>query len=209
MDAHGWAAGVMTALRWVAHVLAVQALLVLGTLAGGVVLGLAPALDAGGRVLARLPAGDPSPHVWAEFWRAWRAGWRRANVVAAPLAAVGALLAVDAWVVTAADGPVRAALGLGLGIVGAWTLVVLAYLPAVLRRYCDPAPAAWRFLALAPALGPGTALAVLLAAVVWAATCWVAPPVAVLGGLAVPLLATGWLVDVRLDRLDARVSAAT
>lgn len=204
MDAHGWAAGVMTALRWVGHVLAVQALLALGTLAGGVVLGLAPALDAGGRVLARLTAGAPSTHVWRDFWAAWRGGWRRANLLAAPLWAVGALLVVDAWVVTAADGPVRAALGVGLGLATAWTVVVLAYLPAVLRRYEDPAPAAWRFLALSPALGPGTALGVLVAVAVWAATCWVAPPVAVLGGAAVPLLATGWLVDARLDRLDAR-----
>ena len=204
MDVHGWTSGVMTALRWVAHVLAVQALVVVGTLAGGVVLGLLPALAAGGRVLARLPAGDPSEHVWHDFWAAWRAGWRRANLLGAPLWAVAALLVLDAWVLTAVQGPVRAALGAGLALVAAWTAVVAAYLPPVLRRYDAPSSAAWRFLALSPALGPGTALGVLAVVVVWTATCWVAPYVAVLGGLSVPLLATGWLVDVRLDRLDAR-----
>jgi len=204
VDAQGWTGGVMTALRWVAHLLAVQALVVVGTLAGGVVLGLFPALDAGGRVLARLPAGTPSEHVWHDFWHAWRAGWRRAVLVGAPLWLVAAVLAADAWALSAAQGPVRAVLAAGLGLVTAWAVVVLAYAAPVLRRYRAPLPATWRFLVLAPALGPGTAVGVLGVAAVWAATCWVAPPLAVLGGAAVPLLATGWLVDVRLDRLDAR-----
>jgi len=194
----------MTGLRWAAHVVAAQLLLVLGTLAGAGVLGLFPALDAAGRLLARLPAGDPSPHVWRDFWVAWRGGWRRANLVGAPLWAVALLLVVDVQVVGAAHGAARAALGTGLVVAGAWLVVVLAHVAPVLRRYDDPAPATWRFLALTPALGPGTALGVLVVLVVWAATYWVAPVLVPLGGAAVPLLATGWLVDVRLDRLDAR-----
>ena len=203
MDAHGGVAGAMTGLRWVAHLLAVQALVVVGTLAGGVLLGLFPALDAGGRVLARLPAGEPSEHVWHDFWAGWRAGWRRANLLAAPLWAVTGLLAVDAWVLTAVQGPARAVLAAGLLVTAAWAAVAAAHLPPVLRRYRDGPAAAWRFLALSPALGPGTALGVLAVVVAWVATCWVAPVLVPLAGLAVPLLATGWLVDVRLDRTDA------
>ncbi|MBT0994207.1 DUF624 domain-containing protein [Cellulomonas sp. DKR-3] len=203
----GWAGRVMGVLRWVEHLVLAQLLLLLGTLAGGVVLGLFPALDAAGRLLARLPAGDPSTSVWRDFWSAWRAGFRRANVVGAPLWAVGALLVVDGGVAALLDGPGRAALVVGLVVVAAWTALVVAFVPPVLRRYDDAALATWRFLLLAPALSPGTSVAVVVTLTAIAATAWFVPVVGVLVGASVALLASGWLVDARLDRIDTRTGS--
>ncbi|GIG31391.1 hypothetical protein Col01nite_05500 [Cellulomonas oligotrophica] len=204
----GWAGRVMVWLRWVAHVVAVQLLLVLGTLAGGVVLGLLPSLDAAGRLLAALTAGTPSTHVWRDFWHAWRAGLRRLNLLGAPLWPAAALLVADAAVLEALDGAPAAALQAVLVIATSWLAVVLAWLPPVARRYDDTAPRTWRLLLLAPLLGPGTALGVLVVVVVWGLTLVVAPVLAPLVGVTAPLLATGWLVDVRLDRIDAAAATA-
>ena len=86
-------------------------LVVLGTLAGAVVLGAYPALAAGGGLLARLAAGAPSEHLWREFWSAYRAGFRRLNLLGAPLTVGFVLLALDASVLAAASpGPTKAAL---------------------------------------------------------------------------------------------------
>ncbi len=203
MEGFGWADKVMRWLRVLVHLVATHVLMVVGTLAGGVVLGTLPALDAGGRLLARITEGEPSEHLWHDFWRAWRDGFRRANVIGAPLWGVAALLLLDTWVVSAATGSTRAALGIGLAVATAWFTVVVAHVAPVLRRYDDPPGATWRFLALAPALSPGTALGVVAVAVVWGLTVTVAPVLVPLVGVTVPLLASGWLVDVRLDRIDA------
>lgn len=200
----GWAGRVMGALRWVEHLVLAQLLLVLGTLAGGVVLGLFPALDAAGRLLARLAAGDPSTSVWRDFWSVWRSGFRRDNVVGAPLWAVGALLVLDGGVAALLDGPARAALVVGLVVVATWTALVVAFVPPVLRRYDDAAVPTWRFLLLAPALSPGVSVAVVVTLTAVAATAWLVPVVGVLAGASTALLASGWLVDTRLDRIDAR-----
>ncbi|QCB92824.1 YesL family protein [Cellulomonas shaoxiangyii] len=200
----GWAGRVMTVLRAVAHVVAAQLLLVLGTLAGGVVLGLFPSLHAAGALLARVADGAPSEHVWRDFWAAWRGALRRLNVLGAPLWAVAVLLWLDGVALGVLTGPVRAAAGLGLALAGAWTVVVLAHLAPVTRRYDDSPARTWRFLLLAPAVSPGTSVAVLAAVAVWALTCAVVPALLPLAGVAAPLLATGWLVDVRLRRIDAR-----
>lgn len=200
----GWAGRVMTVLRALAHVVAAQLLLVLGTLAGGVVLGLVPSLHAAGALLARVAAGMPSAHVWHDFWAHWRADWRRLNLLGAPFGGVAVLLWLDAVALGVLTGPARAAAALGLALVGAWALVALAHLAPVARRYDAAAAPTWRFLLLAPALSPGTSLGVIAAVAVWALTCAAVPVLVPLAGVTVPLLATGWLVDVRLDRIDAR-----
>ncbi|MFS0705432.1 YesL family protein [Cellulomonas sp. 179-A 9B4 NHS] len=203
-EAVGWAARVMTVLRALAHVVAAQLLLALGTLAGGVVLGLVPSLHAAGTLLARVAAGAPSEHLWRDFWATWRGGWRRCNVLGAPLWAVAVLLWLDAVALGVLTGPARAAAGVGLALAGAWAVVVLAHVAPVTRRYTDSPARTWRFLVLAPAIGPGTSLGVLAAVTVWVLTCAAVPVLVPLAGVTVPLLVTGWLVDVRLDRLDAR-----
>lgn len=200
-DVPGWAGGVMAALRWVTRLVEANVLVVLGTLAGGVLLGLGPALRAGSAVLLD-PAHAESP--WRGFWATWASGWRRTNLLFGPFWACGALLWADSAVVAAATGPARAAFQLGLGLAVAWGAVVLAWWPRVVLRYDDGARAVWRYLLLAPGLGPGTTAGVLV--VLAATTLAVAgvPLAGALAGLAFPLWATGRLVDDRLARPAAR-----
>lgn len=200
----GWAGRVMGVLRVVTHVVGVNALVLLGTLAGLVVLGLLPALDAGGRLLARLADGSPSEHLWHDFWSTYRSGWRRANLLGAPVWPIGALLSVDAAVVRVVEGPAAAVLAAGVLALGAWFSVALLTLVAVVRRYDEPPGRTWRFVALFPLLSPATAVAVLVVLAAVTLSVLALPVLGPLVGIALPLLAGGWLVDRRLDTLDAR-----
>jgi uncharacterized membrane protein YesL len=197
----GWAGGVMLGLRWVTLLVEVNVMVLLGTLAGGVVLGLGPALRAGSAV-ARAMTSEPTP--WRTFWRIWRNELGRSVLLFAPLVAVGLLLWFDGVALRIMDGPARAALQLGLVVVGAWTAVVLAYWPRVTLRYDRDLGSTWRFLLLAPMLGPATSLAVLVVVAATALALWAAPVLGLLVGVSFPLWATGRLVDDRLDLIDAR-----
>ncbi|WP_421734806.1 YesL family protein [Cellulomonas sp.] len=204
----GWAGRVMVFLRVGTQLVAVNVLVVLGTLAGGIVLGAYPALGAGGSVLARLAAGTPSEHLWSDFWAGYRSGFRRLNVLGAPLTVGFLLLALDASVLAAASaGPARAALTVGVVALTGYLLVALATLVPVARRYEGvPATRTWRFVAVAPLLSPLTGLAVLAALAVLAVTFAQVTVLLPLVGLSLPLLVSGWLVDQRLTALDARVA---
>ncbi|MEU2201633.1 DUF624 domain-containing protein [Isoptericola sp. NPDC019482] len=202
----GWAGGVMLALRWVTLLVEISAMVVLGTLAGGVLLGLGPALRAGGVVAARMTA-EPTP--WRTFWRAWRDGLGRSAALFAPVWVVGALLWLDGAALGLLDGPARALLTGGLLAVGAWGAVVLACWPAVVTRYRSRAAATWRLLLLLPLLAPTTALAVLVVTAAVLAAAWAVPLLAALVGPGFWLWATGRLAADRLDRIDAQVSAGT
>jgi len=209
----GWAGGVMLALRWATLLVEVTAMVVLGTLAGGVLLGLGPALRAGGVVAARMTA-EPTP--WRTFWRTWRDGFGRTAALFAPVWVVGGLLWLDGSALlggsTLLDGPAllggsgRAVLTGGLLAVGAWGAVVLACWPVVVARYASGPVATWRFLLLLPLLGPTTSLAVLVVTAALLAAAWALPLLAVLVGPGFWLWATGRLAADRLDRIDAQVS---
>lgn len=206
--AGGWAGRVMVFLRVGTQLVAVNALVLLGTLAGTVVLGAYPALAAGGGLLARLTAGAPSEHLWREFWSAYRAGFRRLNLLGAPLTAGFALLALDASVLAAASpGPTKAVLTVGVVALTAYLVLALVTLVPVARRYDDvPAARTWRFVAVAPLLSPVTSLAVLAVLLVLAVTFGYITVLLPLVGLSLPLLASGWLVEQRLIALDARTA---
>ncbi|WP_109209024.1 MULTISPECIES: DUF624 domain-containing protein [Microbacterium] len=192
-DVPGWAGVVMLVLRAVTQLVGVHVLIVLGTLAGGVVAGLAPAATAARSITAHLADGTAGLAMWREFWRAWRESFRRANLLALPFWGAAVLLAVDAWAVAHSDGAVRAAMGIALVVVSVYAVVALAYLPVVAGEFDDPWAASVRYLLLAPALHPGRGLAILvsLAAIGWVYA--VVAPVAVLFGLALPVLVTGWI----------------
>lgn len=202
-EAAGWAGRVMVFLRVAAHVVGVNLLVVAGALLGLVVGGLFPALAAGGRLLARAVAGDPSEHLGREFWSAYRSGFRRHALLGIPFWVVGALLTVDAAVVQVAEGPVAGAMLAGLTVVGAWATVALAHLFPVTRRTDDGLLATWRFVALAPLLSPLTGLAVLVTLAALAVVATQLTVLVPLAGLSLPLLLSGWLVDHRLDALEA------
>ncbi|MCA5892510.1 DUF624 domain-containing protein [Isoptericola sp. NEAU-Y5] len=197
----GWAGGVMAVLRWVTLLVEINVMVVLGTLAGGVLAGLGPALRAGSEAAAATTDG-PTP--WRTFWRTWRAELGRANLLFAPVWVVAALLWLDGVAVTLLSGPARSVLQVGLVVAMAWSAVALAYWPRVVGRYGDGAARTWRFLLLAPLLGPTTTLAVVVVLGATALAGAALPLVAVLAGVSFPLWATARLVDDRLDRIDAR-----
>ncbi|MFC8598780.1 DUF624 domain-containing protein [Isoptericola sp. NPDC057191] len=199
----GWSGGVMLALRWATLLVEVTAMVALGTLAGGVLLGLGPALRAGGVVAGRMTA-EPTP--WHTFWRTWREGFGRTNALFAPVWAVAALLWCDGVVLHLLDGPARAVLQAGLLVVGAWATVVLACWPVVVARYARGVVETWRLLLLLPLLAPATSLAVLVVAAVVLIAAGVLPLLAVLAGPAFWLWATARLATDRLDRIDAQVA---
>ncbi len=203
-DVPGWAGRVMTVLRFVTQAVAINLLILAGTLAGLVVAGLAPALHAGGTLLARLVDGDPSDHLWRDFWAAWSGSWRRTTLLGLPLVAAALVLLLDAQVLRVMDGPAAVALRTGGVLVTAWVVVVTAYLPAVTRRYDEPWAPTWRFLVLAPALAPLTAVAMLVTCTVVVVTLVYVPVLGPLVGISAPLLATGLLADGHLDRLDTQ-----
>ncbi|KQY24189.1 hypothetical protein ASD16_01090 [Cellulomonas sp. Root485] len=204
----GWAGRVMVFLRVGTQLVAVNVLVVLGTLLGAVVLGAYPALAAGGGLLARLVGGSPSEHLWRDFWSAYRSGFRRLNLLGAPLTAGFVLLALDASVLAAASpGPTKAVLTVGVVALTTYLVLALLALVPVARRYDDvPATRTWRFVAVAPLVSPVTSLAVAAVLVVLAVTFTYITVLVPLIGLSLPLLASGWLVDQRLNTLDARTS---
>lgn len=197
----GWAGGVMAALRWATLVVEVAVMVLLGTLAGGVLLGLGPALHAGSVVTARM-AAEPTP--WRTFWRTWRADFARSNLQFAPAWVVGVLLWFDGVALRVLAGPAAALATGGLVLVAAWCAVATAYWPRVVARYDRGPLETWRFLLLAPLLGPTTSLATLVVGGALLLAAYLLPLAAVLVGPAFWLWATGRLVDDRLDRIDAR-----
>lgn len=203
-DEMGWTGGVMRVLRRVTRLVEINVLFLLGTLVGGVVLGVWPAFRAASAVLLD---GDPADSPWLPFWRVWREGWRRANALGAPLSVAGVVLLLDFLLLGQMDGPVRAALQLGLVLVGAWTAVVLAYWPRVVLRYEQRALETWRFLLLSPALGPGTAVGTVVVLAVCGLVSSVIPLFGLLAGASVPLWLCGRMVDERLNRVDETAAA--
>jgi uncharacterized membrane protein YesL len=199
VDEIGWTGGVMRVLRRVTRLVEINVLVLLGTLAGGVVLGVWPAVRAASALLLD---GDPADSPWRLFWRVWRDGWRRANVLGAPLSVAGVVLLLDFLLLAQMDGPLRAALQAGLVVVGVWTAVVLAYWPRVVLRYDRPTFHMWRFLLLSPALGPGTAVGAVVVLGVCGLVAYVVPLLGLLAGIAVPLWLSGLMVDERLNRMD-------
>lgn len=198
----GWAGGVMLGLRWVTLLVELNLMVLLGTLAGGVVLGLGPALHAGGVVAAGMTA-EPAP--WRTFWRRWRTDFGRTNALFAPVWAVALLLWFDGVALRLLEGPARAGLQVGLLVVGVWLAVVLAYWARVAGRYDRGVGETWRFLLLVPLLGPTTSLAILVVLGATALAVSTLPVLVVLVGASFPLWATGRLADDRLDRIDGLV----
>ncbi|MEU1972575.1 DUF624 domain-containing protein [Microbacterium sp. NPDC019599] len=192
-DVPGWAGVVMAVLRVVTQLVGINLLMIAGTLAGGVVAGLAPAASAARALTARLATTDPSTSLWRDFWSHWRARFVRANLLALPFWGAGMLVAADVWMLGAAQGAVRAAMGAALLVVVLYLAVALAYLPIVAGEHADPWAPSVRFVLLAPALFPARGFAILAVLAAVGLVYWFVPPIALLFGAALPLLLTGML----------------
>lgn len=199
-EAPGWAGRVMWMLRLGTQLVGVHVLGLLGTLAGGVLLGAAPALAQVGTLAAEVAHGRPVEHLWRTFWAGWRSDFRRANVIAVPFWAAAALLLLDSWVVQATAGTTRVVLVVGLVLVSGYVLIAACYLPLVVTRYRDTPGRSWRFLAVVPALFPFTGLGILVCAVAVAAVYIALPVLGALLGAALPLALAGRLTQAALSR---------
>lgn len=206
-DVGGWAGGVMRGLQVVAQVVGINLLILLGSLAGLVLVGTFPALRAGSGLLARLVRRDPSERLWREFWRDYRSCLGRDAVLGAPFWGIGAFLLADVTILHAArssDVP-TATSAIMLGAVlalSAYALLVLVWFVPALRRYRHGFGATWRLALLGPALSLPLTLAMLVTLAAFAFVALSLPVVVPLMGVSLPLLLTGWLVDRRLDELD-------
>lgn len=196
----GWADRVMSVLRVLVQLVLVNAMLVLGTLAGGVILGAAPAAASAGAIATDLVRGRAVDWPWRSFWQEWARSWKRANLVAAPFWFVLAALLLDSWILQSAAGGIRVVLGLGLVLLAAWSAVALCYLPRVVSAHKDSVLRTWTFLVLAPGLFPATAAACLVCVAAVAAVTWFVPLAGVLLGGAVLLGLTGRLVAMTMVR---------
>ncbi len=205
----GWSGRIMVWLRVLAQLIAVQLLMVLGTVLGLFVVGLGPAATSGSALLRRIVDGDPSDAVWRDFWRGYATHLRRAALVVAPLVLVVALAVYEVLVLLAnASGPLAAVMIGAVGAMGAYAIAALAYAPHVLRRYTDGPGATLRFVAVAPLLSPLTAIGSVVTTVTLTIVGLKWPFVLVLAGLSIPLLLVGLLVDAWLDKVDRRADAS-
>lgn len=130
-------------LDWVMRLVAINLLWIAGTLAGVVIVGIAPATVAAYWLLREYSLGR-RPQPWHGFWQQWRAelgqSQRRLGI---PLATVIVLVF---YLITAANqsGSLFRGLTLGLGLLLGLYVATLLYLPAVLNHYSIDAVAAWK-----------------------------------------------------------------
>jgi uncharacterized membrane protein YesL len=89
-----WALRAHAACDWLFWVMTVNALWYVFTLAGGIVLGAAPATVAAAELTRRRLRGEAFPAI-RTFAAAWRREFWRANAVLAPVLIVGAILAIN------------------------------------------------------------------------------------------------------------------
>jgi uncharacterized membrane protein YesL len=97
----GWAIRAQQGCEWILWVVQIQAAWLIGTLAGGIVLGIAPASVAAATLTRRRLRGEAFGFVRA-FAHAWRAEFVRANVLVMPVLVATVILAIEAVAVTSA-----------------------------------------------------------------------------------------------------------
>lgn len=170
-----------------------QALWVIGTLAGGVILGWAPATMAAADAARRAERGERI--TLRNAARVWRSTFWRSQITLGPPAL---LLVLAAGALTAADAPLAARLPAGLASIA--LLAAMVHIPLVDLRHRVPAGAVLaRAALLALAQAHTTALlgAVL---VLWGAILLSLPGLIPFLGAGVALLVSQHLVGRTLDR---------
>lgn len=93
----GWAQRVMVFLNVATQLVLINVLWLLGTLAGGVVLGVLPASVSAARLVTALFLGSPSDALWRDFWLWWQHSWASAHRRGWPFGVVVVLSVADLW----------------------------------------------------------------------------------------------------------------
>lgn len=184
----------------VLRALVIQALWLLGTLVGGVVLGWAPATMAAVDAAACAERGEPIR--WGRAARIWRKTFLRSQVT---LGLPGLFVLAAAWAALSSAVPLAAAFSLGAVLVV--LTAAIAHIPDLELRYDLRATRVFgRAVVLALAQAPSS-LVLLAVLVLWAAIVAALPGLAPFLGVAVPLLAGHHLVSRSLDRNEDLLAA--
>ena len=189
----------VTATDLVLRALVLQAIWLLGTLAGGVVLGWAPATMAA--VDAAACAERGAPIRWRRAVRVWKDSFLRSQFTLG-LPALFLLLAAS----TALSGALPRAAEGGLWLVVVLLLIAMAHIPDLERRYQLPATRVLgRAIVLGLAQAP-TSLVMLAGLALWTGIVLAVPGLLPFLGAAVPLLIVHHLVSRSLDRNEDLLS---
>jgi uncharacterized membrane protein YesL len=200
--APGLASAAVSALEWVPLAIVVNVLVLLGTLAGLVVLGLGPSLVAGATVARSHVRGDLPP-VWSTFWRTWRAELAPGTMAYLPLLALLAMAWANLSVV--AGGSLAWLLPLAWLMVG-FLGVACAWL-APLRAYYSLSPLRAAFTALRMTLArplPSVVLLLCVAAVLYVTSLW--PILFLLVSVGAGVLLTTYVATRTFDDNEAKLA---
>lgn len=200
----GWAGKVMTFLHYATQLVALNFLWIFGALAGGIILGIAPATRSTGRLVTALSFGEPSTALWRDYWSSFRLHFWKTNKVGWPFTALAILVCVDLIAFRVAALNAITGTGLFLGpfvLVTLLALIANAYLHASLLRFSDSTRATIKFAFAAPiAFLPSTA-AILLINIAFLMLTWQFPITVVLVGFSVPLGASIVVAGNAMDRV--------
>lgn len=206
----GWVLRANAVIDRLLLVVKVNLLWLLLSLAGLIVLGVAPASVAVAEVLIadRHGAGvRVLPRMWASF----RAQFLRANVRLLPLLIVQAGSASMLWIVLTGGAPGTAMTivlsGLAVMSLG-WSLLSSAMIVAVPRLLRQDLLIAWRLALLLPGALPGRSVLLVLALTAWTPLCAMLRPLAPLFGAAVAIDLATALLSCRVAGLLEEIDGA-
>lgn len=169
-------AGVLT---WVVRLAGLNLLWVLGLLAGGVIVGFAPATVALAGVLRALLQGQ-EVRLWKDFWQHWRSSLLPAQLsVGFPLATVVVL----AFYVVAAGGsesPLLRGSAVGLSVLLLLYIATVLHLPFLFATFDCTATELWRLALVVAWRSPWHTLGTLVGSVAAVVAMAVAYPAALL-----------------------------
>ncbi|WP_158247682.1 DUF624 domain-containing protein [Actinomyces qiguomingii] len=199
IDPPGWGGTVMGWLRVATQLAALNLLWWLGLFVGAVLCG---ALPAGCAVheLARRSRRDPSMHLWRDYWGIYRAAFRPAAGVGAPLVWVAIVGVADLFILSHARGMLI------------WLLVpvvVISVMAMVVACYAIPLLGAadgigtretLRRAAAVAVASPATTIGMVATAAAAGIVTWCWPLWGVLFGVSLPLTAMTLLARERLLR---------
>jgi uncharacterized membrane protein YesL len=189
---------------WLMAALALQGLWVLGTLAGGLLLGVGPAstaLAAGWQSVLREARGEQGggPGRWRAFWGTWRREfWRGQGTVLVPALTVWPIVF---WTLTTRSLPVAVV----MVAIGAGLLLTLVYFPVAASIAPERSVVeTWRFGVALAWVSPGPTIAIGLGVAVLAVvSVTVSSIVWPLFVPTLPVLAATWSGERRLRRRQA------
>lgn len=175
--------------------LLVQAVWLVGTLAGGVVLGMGPATVTAADAAARAARDEKfRVAVLAHTWRA--CFWRSQVTLGLPI------LFLVLGLAAALTGILPRMLLVAVVVAAIGLVIALLHLPVVELHYDVPASRALsRSFLLAIAQAP-TTLIMLAVLALWAAVCWKVPGLLPFLGIGVPVLFTQYLAGRSVQRND-------